>query len=203
MVNGNERLNDLVDIVTEFEPRKKSLTSLCFLRTSIHWMELTLLCLNYQNQFMRSVPDMMLTISSKITSFTSFEQIWIPFTQGCFVPSLVEISPVVLEKKMKMCKVYRQTDRQTTDNRWSEKLTWAFSSGELKSMSDAAVGNQVKVVCSQVCGNIRKTSKSYAKISLDGRGRSWQSNRKVIKHKATVPWPPVVVSSTLNFILGV
>ena len=33
-------------------------------------------------------------------------------------------------------KVYRQTDRrtdrQTTDDRWSEKLTWAFSSGELK-----------------------------------------------------------------------
>ena len=25
-----------------------------------------------------------------------------------------------------------QTDRQTTDDRWSEKLTWAFSSGELK-----------------------------------------------------------------------
>ena len=26
----------------------------------------------------------------------------------------------------------RRTDRQTTDDRWSEKLTWAFSSGELK-----------------------------------------------------------------------
>ena len=26
----------------------------------------------------------------------------------------------------------RRTDRQTTDERWSEKLTWAFSSGELK-----------------------------------------------------------------------
>ena len=26
---------------------------------------------------------------------SSFEQIWIPFTQGCFVTSLVEISPVV------------------------------------------------------------------------------------------------------------
>ena len=26
----------------------------------------------------------------------------------------------------------RQTDRQTTDDSWSEKLTWAFSSGELK-----------------------------------------------------------------------
>ena len=47
---------------------------------------------------------------------SSFEQTWIPFTQGCFVPSLVEIGPVVLKKKMKMWKVYRQTDgrdRQT------------------------------------------------------------------------------------------
>ena len=41
-----------------------------------------------------------------------------------FVPSLVEIGPVVLEKKTKMWKVYRGT----TDNRWSEKLTWTFSS---------------------------------------------------------------------------
>ena len=32
----------------------------------------------------------------------SFEKILIPFTQGCFMLSLVEISPVVLEKKMKM-----------------------------------------------------------------------------------------------------
>ena len=35
-----------------------------------------------------------------------FEQIWIPFTQRCIVPSLVEIGPVVLEKKMKTWKVY-------------------------------------------------------------------------------------------------
>ena len=63
---------------------------------------------------------------------------WIPFTQGYFVPSLVEID---LEEKMKMWKVYsKQTNRQTDcgrtdrwkDDRWSEKLTWAFSSGELK-----------------------------------------------------------------------
>ena len=40
----------------------------------------------------------------------SFEETWIPFTQGCFVPSFVEIGPVVLEKKMKMWKVYRRTD---------------------------------------------------------------------------------------------
>ena len=36
------------------------------------------------------------------------------------------------EKKFKMWKVYRRTDRRTTDNRRSEKLTWAFSSLEQK-----------------------------------------------------------------------
>ena len=64
-----------------------------------------------------------------------FFQTWIRSTQECFVPSLVKIGPVVLEKKLKMWKVYRHTDRQTdrqmTDNRQSEKLTKAFSSGEL------------------------------------------------------------------------
>ena len=30
----------------------------------------------------------------------SFEKFWVPFTQGCLVPSLVEIRPVVLEKKI-------------------------------------------------------------------------------------------------------
>ena len=31
----------------------------------------------------------------------SFEEIWIPITKGCFVPSLVEICPVVPEKILK------------------------------------------------------------------------------------------------------
>ena len=31
---------------------------------------------------------------------SAFEQTWIPFTQGWFVPSLVEIGSVVLEKKI-------------------------------------------------------------------------------------------------------
>ena len=50
----------------------------------------------------------------------SFEQILIPFTQGCFAPSLVENGPVVLE--MKMWKVYRQTDgwRTTGDQKSSQ-----------------------------------------------------------------------------------
>ena len=58
----------------------------------------------------------------------------IPFTQVCFVPSLVEIGQVVLEKKMKIWKINRwtewQTNRQTTEKRQSEKLT--FISGEVK-----------------------------------------------------------------------
>ena len=56
----------------------------------------------------------------------SFEQTLIPFAQGCFVSSLVEIGPVVLEKKSKIGKVYRRTDGRTdrqTDERRSEKLT--------------------------------------------------------------------------------
>ena len=42
----------------------------------------------------------------------SFEEIWIPFSQKCFVPSLVDIRPMVFEKKMKIWKIYRQTDGQ-------------------------------------------------------------------------------------------
>ena len=36
-------------------------------------------------------------------------------TQGCFVPSLVKIGTEVLEKKMKMCKVYDNDDGQWTN----------------------------------------------------------------------------------------
>ena len=35
-----------------------------------------------------------------------------PLTQGCFVPSLVEIGAVVLEEKMKMWKVYANKDNE-------------------------------------------------------------------------------------------
>ena len=62
----------------------------------------------------------------------SIEQTWIPITQGWFVLSSVEIGPMVLEKKMKMWKVYRQTERRTdrqTDDRWANKTNstvWVF-----------------------------------------------------------------------------
>ena len=102
----------------------------------------------------------------------SFEQTWIPFIQGCFVPSLVdigpidssmyfryfviispskragpfvwtnlnplypkslvEIGPVVLEKRMKLWKVYKQTDgRWTTGESTTSTLTSAFSVGRI------------------------------------------------------------------------
>ena len=46
-----------------------------------------------------------------------------PFTQGCFVLSLVEISPVVLEKKMK-CEKF--TDRQTNRQQVIRKAHLSF-----------------------------------------------------------------------------
>ena len=61
--------------------------------------------------------------------YLSFKQFWIPFTQWCFVPSLVEIGKVVLEKEINMWKVCNDND---DDKLWSEKLTWALGLGELK-----------------------------------------------------------------------
>ena len=52
--------------------------------------------LNFVNAFLlfRNYPP------SKKGHGPSFEQTWAPFTQKCFEPSLVEISPLVLEKKI-------------------------------------------------------------------------------------------------------
>ena len=54
-----------------------------------------------------------------------------PLYPSFLLQSLVEIGPVVLEKRTKFWKVYndywqrpRQPWRQTTDKFWSEKLTW-------------------------------------------------------------------------------
>ena len=43
------------------------------------------------------------------------KKILIPFTQGCFVSSLVEIGLVVWEKKNKMSKVYNNNDKNNND----------------------------------------------------------------------------------------
>ena len=53
------------------------------------------------------------------------------FIHGCIVPSLVKIGPVILEKKSKIGKVYRQTagqtDRQTDDGRRDQKSSIELS----------------------------------------------------------------------------
>lgn len=45
----------------------------------------------------------------------SFLQTWIPFIQylGCLVPSMVKMGPVVLDKKLKMWKVYRDSKKSS------------------------------------------------------------------------------------------
>ena len=50
----------------------------------------------------------------------SFDQIWLSFTEGCFVPSLTEIHPVVLGKTSD-----RQTVGRTTDDQKSSEIGWA------------------------------------------------------------------------------
>ena len=53
---------------------------------------------------------------------------WIPVTQECFLLSLIEIDPVILEKKTKTCEKFTPTRTKTDDGHF----TWAFGSGELK-----------------------------------------------------------------------
>ena len=51
----------------------------------------------------------------------------LPFTQEWFVPSLVEIGPVVMKKMMKMWKVYEQTgDRQSEKKIYSNHNSIVF-----------------------------------------------------------------------------
>ena len=53
------------------------------------------------------------------------KQTWIPFTQGCFVPSLVAIGPVVLEKKIRKNVKSLQTDgRQVIRGSSLSACTW-------------------------------------------------------------------------------
>lgn len=62
---------------------------------------------------------------------SSFWKAWKPFTYEHFKPSLVKIGLVILEKKIKMWKVYDDNDKETTGIFWLENLTWAFGLGEL------------------------------------------------------------------------
>ena len=85
----------------------------------VHWFLRR--CINIVNVFFA------ISLSSPLGKGrgSSFGHSWIALMQGCIVPSLDEIVRVVLEKRMKIWKVYRQRDRQRrTDDGpwWTEKL---------------------------------------------------------------------------------
>ena len=70
----------------------------------------------------------LLSLRAKLRGL-SFEQTWIPFIKGFYVPNLAEIGPVVMAKKMTPKKF---TDRQMGDGeqairkvRLSFQLRWA------------------------------------------------------------------------------
>ena len=76
--------------------------------------------------------DLPKEIKSMWLSEFPFVNIWIPFIQRCFVSCMVEIDQVVLEKKMKIRKVYAWCTPATTMNvtnsdRSPERLSWCIS----------------------------------------------------------------------------
>ena len=75
---------------------------------------------------------------------SSFEQSCIPFAQEWFVPSLFEISYMHVEKNKNLKSLLTDwwIDRQTTVNKPSEKLTWAFSSNEPTVKGDNHLSNE-------------------------------------------------------------
>ena len=63
-----------------------------------------------RRRFFITISPYIYIVSLSIRHVLSFKQTKIPFMQECFVPRLIEIGLVVLEKKMKMWKVYIHTD---------------------------------------------------------------------------------------------
>ena len=81
--------------------------------------------------WLRDKKDITCTSFLKI-EWSLFVNTWFPFIQGSFVRRLVEIGPIVLEKKNLKTKLMTTRKWRTTVKFKSEKLTWAFCSGELK-----------------------------------------------------------------------
>ena len=73
----------------------------------------------------------------------SIEQAWHPITQGCFEPSFIEIGPVVLEKKTKMRKVYKNDDddNDATTDKCDEKISLEWAKKKLLQKSTHFIVN--------------------------------------------------------------
>ena len=83
--------------------------------------------------------------------YMSYLVLWVCITQECFVTSLVNIGPLVQMEKiffnfvnlfLLFVIISPSTRRRTTDKFWSEKLTWDFGSGELKTFIDRQTDRQ-------------------------------------------------------------
>ena len=120
-----------------------------FISTNLNFLQPRILCANFNyNWTSGSGEDVQILSLSSVSSYLSplgkewglsFEQTWIHFTQGCSVPSLVEIGSVVLEKKMKMWIVNDNVNHSDNDNgQWThfdqkssldelKKIYWYFS----------------------------------------------------------------------------
>jgi hypothetical protein len=71
-------------------------------KDNLYQVWLNLACWFWRRRFFKKIQCIFtLSLLSPLGEglFPSFEQTWIPSTQGWFVPSLVKIGPVVLEKK--------------------------------------------------------------------------------------------------------
>ena len=96
-----------------------------------------------------------------------FEQTWTHFTQGCFVPGLVKLFPVALEKKTKMWKVYRRTDdiRQAIRKahfsfhlRWSKNVLSSISfSSNYQFWNKSMFPQKLGTFCTSINGYVHKT----------------------------------------------
>ena len=84
-------------------------------------------------KFPKSIFDISLLCPLQQGSSPSFQQTWIPFPQGFFVPSLVEKCQLFWRRRWKCEEKF--TDRRTDDGQVIRKLTWAFRSGKLKMKS--------------------------------------------------------------------
>ena len=81
------------------------------------WLELAVRF--YRRRFLNVVNVLLILaiISLEKWDGHSFQQPWMSFTQGCYMESLVEINWLSSSgNKIKMWKVYRQTDGWTTDD---------------------------------------------------------------------------------------
>ena len=118
----------------------------------------------------------------------SFEQKWIPFTQGCIVPGLVEIDLVVLEKKMeceKFTTMPMTTPLPTTTDNGQILIRKAHLSLLLRWAKNVTAGDTESI---KVYGLIFHVFNLYS-MSLSDHIRGYTFHLHVLSHT----WPKTFI----------